>query len=184
MDNSLDQKLLAFISSQSSSKPLSPSKSNNLPKADIKSLESLCVTSLDTLLNNIGGSTTNNSILPLDSLDAIEVRLRGLYLIYADDPRKSFDILRKHQLYIVKLFNIKQINYVYQNLNVLLAQINKVFKIEFTSKSTIFTGIEFTDFNNGMMIQVFQCKQKRYNPIDNCISFLVLQWIPNMFPRI
>lgn len=148
MDNSLDQKLLAFISSQSSSKPLSPSKSNNLPKADIKSLESLCVTSLDTLLNNIGGSTTNNSILPLDSLDAIEVRLRGLYLIYADDPRKSFDILRKHQLYIVKLFNIKQIDYVYQNLNVLLAQINKVFKIEFTSKSTIFTGIEFTDFNN------------------------------------
>ena len=86
--------------------------------------------------------------MPLDSLDAIEVRLRGLYLIYADDPRKSFDILRKHQLYIVKLFNIKQIDYVYQNLNVLLAQINKVFKIEFTSKSTIFTGIEFTDFNN------------------------------------
>ncbi|KAF6070273.1 hypothetical protein FOB64_002354 [Candida albicans] len=178
MDNSLDQKLLAFISSQSSSKPLSPSKSNNLPKADIKSLESLCVTSLDTLLNNIGGSTTNNSILPLDSLDAIEVRLRGLYLIYADDPRKSFDILRKHQLYIVKLFNIKQIDYVYQNLNVLLAQINKVFKIEFTSKSTIFTGIEFTDFNNwNDDTSFFNVNRKDITQLIIAFHFLVLQWI-------
>lgn len=178
MDNSLDQKLLAFISSQSSSKPLSPSKSNNLPKPDIKSLESLCVTSLDTLLNNIGGSTTNNSILPLDSLDAIEVRLRGLYLIYADDPRKSFDILRKHQLYIVKLFNIKQIDYVYQNLNVLLAQINKVFKIEFTSKSTIFTGIEFTDFNNwNDDTSFFNVNRKDITQLIIAFHFLVLQWI-------
>lgn len=178
MDNSLDQKLLAFISSQSTLKPLSPSKSNNLPKTDIKSLESLCVASLDTLLNNNGVSNSNSSVLALDSLDAIEIRLRGLYLIYADDPRKSFDILRKHQLFIVKLFNLKQIHYVYQNLNVLFDEINKLFMIEPMSKSTIFTGIEFTDFSNwNDETSFFNANRKDISQLIVAFHFLILQWI-------
>lgn len=91
MDNKvLDQKLVSYLASNSIAIPLSPSKSTNIPKYDIKSLESSCISSLSSLFS---------SNIQLDTFDSIQLRLQGLYLIYNNDRNKFIGILRKHQLF-------------------------------------------------------------------------------------
>ncbi|MCP8717026.1 MAG: C50 family peptidase [Asgard group archaeon] len=151
MDNKvLDQKLVSYLASNSIAIPLSPSKSTNIPKFDIKSLESSCISSLSSLLS---------SNIQLDTFDSIQLRLQGLYLIYNNDRNKFIGILRKHQLFIVKLFELKQINVVFNQLKILSLQIKKMFGIvdlddEEDDGSGIYKGIPVINTDNDEIIQL------------------------------
>ncbi|KAL6453928.1 ESP1 Separin [Candida maltosa Xu316] len=145
MDRSLDQKLISFLACQSQSLiPLSPSKSNNLPKNDIKNLESNIASSLANLL-----STTTK--LDLDIIEPIHLRLTSLYVIYAKDKGKLLSLVRKHQLFIVKLFEIKQIETVFVQLKNLFEELIKLFGL---SDSDLFDGVPFFDIDDGEIIQL------------------------------
>ncbi|KAI5955753.1 ESP1 [Candida jiufengensis] len=103
--DSLDSNLLSYIKSQHTL-PLSPSKSLNIPKYDIKSLESLCINSLNELLSNI----------KIQYIQSIHIKLQFLYTIYSKNYPFWLGVLKKHQLFIVRLFELKQFDAILDQL--------------------------------------------------------------------
>lgn len=193
----LDQKLVSFLASQSTGIPLSPRKPTNIPRYDIKSLESSCISSLSTLLNS-------NTTIQQDMFDSIQLRLEGLYLMYAKDHGNFIGILRKHQLFIVKLFEMKQIEVVFKQLKILSSEIKKMFdivdKYNDDDDDDFYKGIPMINTENDEIVQLIvayhflllQCIAQyssknlkliltRGGDVDALIDLKTFQNIPKMF---
>ncbi|RCK56346.1 Separin [Candida viswanathii] len=156
----LDQKLVSFLASQSSGIPLSPRKSHtsNIPKHDVKSLQASCISSLSTLLST--------DVAP-DRFDTIQLRLQGLYAMMSGDSDRAsrVGVLRKHQLFIVKLFELKEIDVVFVQLKILVAEIKKLL-FGHGESHALFEGIPVINTNDDEVIQLVVASH-----------FLLLQWI-------
>ncbi|KAI5961807.1 ESP1 [Candida margitis] len=111
--DSLDQVLLSYVQS-SHVQPLTPSRKVNLPKHDVKSLEFSCLTALDELLPNID----------IQHVQSVHIKLQFLYSIYAKNYTQWLDVVKKHQLLIVQLFEKKQYDAIYDQLENAYQQIS------------------------------------------------------------
>ncbi|KAI5966335.1 ESP1 [Candida pseudojiufengensis] len=175
--DSLDQTLLTYVQQQNL-KPLSPSKNLNLPKYDIKTLESSCITSLNESLNKI----------EINNLQSIHIKLQFLYSIYSKNFTYWLGVLKKHQLFIVRLFELKQIDVISDQLVSSYSQICYSLNIECQTidKKTLIQGIPYKacDEQLGQIIIAFHFYTLQWlvqNLIKQEIDIELLKLVPSLF---
>ncbi|KAG7662390.1 ESP1 [[Candida] subhashii] len=188
-DISIDPKVLSFVQSQSTV-PLSPSKRSNIPQHDMKALESSCLLSINTHISN--GSAISN-------IQLMNMNFNCLYLIYQNNGELLIGIIKKHQLYVVKLLESKQVEEAINQLISIFQQICNVLDIKTSTidVDTILLGVPHTDVNDDQIVQivnsfhlfvlqsVLQYASKNFKSIitntDSIVQLASLKIVPELF---
>ncbi|RLV91222.1 Separin [Spathaspora sp. JA1] len=201
-DIGIDQGVLSFIQSQSTT-PLSPSKTANIPQQhDLKRLESICLTYLG---GNLVTNGSTESITPT-FIKSVSSGLSCLYLIYSNNKQSKLGIFRKHQLFIVKLLESGQsLLDVFEELAHLYEQIHTVLSLKNYGKITINSmikrgGIPFVNIQEDSIIQtinsfhffllqgLLQYLSKNLRSIltksNKVVNLETIEHIPNLFLNI
>ncbi|KAG5422064.1 ESP1 [Candida metapsilosis] len=160
--DSLDQNLLSYVHSRHV-QPLTPSRKVNLPKYDVKSLEFSCVKALDGLFSNFD----------IQNVQSIHIKLQFLYSLYEDNYDQWLNALKKHQLLIVKLFEMKQYDVIYDQLENTHQQISTRLNHP-TAKVSLFTIVDGVD--------IADC-DLQLTQIVIAYHFFTLQWLAQGLAR-
>lgn len=158
----LDQVLLSYIQSLHV-EPLATSRKVNLPKFDVKSLEFSCSRALDELLPNID----------IQHVQSIHVKLQFLYSIYERNYTRWLETVKKHQLLVVKLFEMKQYDMVYDQLENTYQQIA-------TRLNCSVNKIDLSALVNG--IPVVDC-DPQLTQLIIAYHFFTLQWLAHSLAK-
>ncbi|KAK6457517.1 separin protein [Scheffersomyces xylosifermentans] len=120
-DASEEERISAFVQGNLSS-PLKSSSRHNVPVHRVKDLQ---IAANDYICRALSGNETFNDSKSSNSiyLERLSNSFKCLYMIPAQD---EIEIVKKHQLFVIKLIECKQLTSALQELHILLQVLNRV----------------------------------------------------------
>ncbi|CAK9438744.1 uncharacterized protein LODBEIA_P29680 [Lodderomyces beijingensis] len=162
----LDRTLKCYLRAHSAT-PLSPKKDSNLPALDVKSLEAATIYSLQEQLAlvNAGNGESSQSVQKYAS--SIQSKLEFLYMIYSKNQVNWLNTLKKHQVFIVRLFEGRHHDAIQTQLEYTFAHILKHLglPVDKCDAISLLRGVPYV-----------QCDAEVCQTIS-AFHFFILQWL-------